>query len=166
MKLLLPGDKRPLISGLSLLEQGHPVLFLLHPDTLVASPHFCAPLATVGRQLSMDSGFPHILWVWLPAPSCFVPFFKRVSTEQTDDRDSVFPREGQNFLSPVAMMSISMAKAGVSGLHPTREDCPGLSLLYCSSRLYAVPLCEDWVWGGDNASLLPMAASGMGCHLL
>lgn len=57
-KCLLPEVKWPLASpGLSLLEQGHLSLFLLHPDTLVASMHFCALLGTVDRQLPVD------LWV-------------------------------------------------------------------------------------------------------
>lgn len=58
---LLPEAKRPLDSpGPSLLEQGHLPLLLLHR-------HFCGltallcPIATVGRQLSVDLGFLRIL---------------------------------------------------------------------------------------------------------
>lgn len=132
----------------------------------MASPHTLASPVTVDRQLSMDSGFSHILWVWPPA-SCFVPSAPpRVSTEQTDDRNSVFPQRREDFRPHVAIMSVFMAKVGVTGFHPTTEDCPELRVLYCISMLCVVPSSENWAWGGDIAGLLPSVTSRIGCHLL
>lgn len=87
----------------------------------------CEQAALYGPWLSS-----HLLGIATSAFLFCAFFFSRVSTEQSDDRDSVFSREGQNFLPPVIMVSLSIAKVGMAGLHPTMKDGAKPSLGFCT----------------------------------
>lgn len=111
-KCLLLQTKWPLESlELSLLEQGSRARGLPHSPYSCGLTKLLRPTSLCGQAAFCGPWFSLKL-VGVATNTSFCGFFQ--GCLQTDDGNSVFPK-GQNFLPPVVMMSVSMAKIGVTG---------------------------------------------------